>query len=43
VDGFRPRTWSEFAVDVAIAALVLIGGTRALIWFLLLLVAIVWR
>jgi hypothetical protein len=38
-----PRTWSEFAVDMAIGVLLLIGGARALIWFLLMILAIVWR
>ncbi len=38
-----PRTWSEFAVDMAIGLLVLLGGCRALIWFLLMILAIVWR
>jgi hypothetical protein len=43
VDDFRSRTWTEFAEDQAIGLYLLIGGARACIWFLLFLVAVVWR
>jgi hypothetical protein len=37
-----PRTWPEFFEDLAIGLIVLLGGTRACMWFLLMVLAIVW-
>lgn len=42
-DGYRPRTWTEFVEDQAIGLLLLIGGTRACMWFALFVLALVWR
>lgn len=43
MDGFRPRTWTEFFEDQAIGVVCLLGGPRASVWFLLFIAAVVIR
>lgn len=40
---FRPRTRVEFVEDLAIGLVLLLGGTRATMWFALFVLALVWR